>query len=131
MAALLSSEQVVTYIKNLVGDIEVFDEFPSDPEQVRSGIYVNDPAPAEREPYRLGIQTGSSIYTVTDAMRILLISFQGDNRRDQCETAISGIVANTALMSGYHERDYTMEQQYINRAEYRTYDFSLKRIEIN
>jgi hypothetical protein len=63
-------------------------------------------------------------------MMIILVTFQGDINRDKAVDAIEGLVTDNVLLDGYHERDFTMEQTYVNRAEYRTYNFELKRIEI-
>jgi hypothetical protein len=126
---LVTSQQITDYLKGKVSGVEFFDEFPTDMKNVRHGVYINDPATSDRTPYRLGIQDESHIYTCVDAMRILVVTFQGDNRRDEVIDAITGIVGDNELLDGYHERDFTMEQEYLNRAEYRTYDFEFKRIE--
>ncbi len=126
---LVTSADVTAWLKAKKTGFEVFDDFPTDMKNVRHGIYVNDPATSERVPYRLGIQDESHIYTCVDAMRILVVTFQGDNKRDAAIDAVTGIVLDNELLDGYHERDYVMEQEYLNRAEYRTYDFELKRIE--
>ena len=110
--------------------VEVFDEFPTDMKNVRNGIYVNDPATSDRSPFQLAINYGSNIYVASDAMRIILVTFQGDKLRDKAVLAITDLVRDDELMDGYHERDFTMAQDYDNRAEYRTYDFTLKRIEL-
>jgi hypothetical protein len=126
---LITSSQITTYLKGKVSGVEVFDEFPTDMKNVRHGVYINDPSTSERVPYRLGTQDGSHIYTCVDAMRIFVVTFQGDKKRDAVIDAITGMVADNELLDGYHERDFTMTQDYLNRAEYRTYDFELKRIE--
>jgi hypothetical protein len=126
---LITSATVATYLKSKFSGVEVFTEFPTDMKSVRHGVYVDDPAISERTPYRLGIQDESHIYTCIDAMRILVVTFQGDNRLDDVIDAVTGIVMDNVLLDGYHERDYTMESEYLNRAEYRTYDFEFRRIE--
>jgi hypothetical protein len=126
---LITAAQVKTYLKGLVTGVEFFDEFPTDMKNVRHGVYIDDPATAERVPYRLGTQDESHIYTCFDTMRILVVSFQGDNKRDSVIDAVTGIVADNELLDGYHQRDFSMESEYLNRAEYRTYDFELRRIE--
>ena len=110
--------------------MEVFDEFPSDMKNVRHGIYVNDPATTDKSPYALAINYGGNIYTVSDSTRIILVTFQGDDKRDKAVEVITSMVQDNELLDGYHERDFTMNEEYLNRAEYRTYDFTLKRIEI-
>lgn len=127
---LITSTQVTEWLKAKKLGVEIFDEFPTDMKNVRNGIYINDPASSDKSPYRLGINLGGNIYTVTDSMRIILVTFQGDKKRDKCVESIQQLVEDNVLMNGYHERDYAMSQDYLNRAEYRTYDFNLKRIEI-
>ena len=127
---LINSTQVVAWLKAKKLEMEVFDEFPPDMKNVRHGIYVNDPATDDRSPYALAINYGSNIYIAKDAMRIILVTFQGDVKRDKAVLAITDMITDNELMDGYHERDYVMSQDYLNRAEYRTYDFNLKRIEL-
>jgi hypothetical protein len=129
-APLITSPQIVAWLKTKKLNLEVFDEFPTDMKNVRNGVYVNDPATSDRTPYALAIHYGSNIYTASDEMRIILVTFQGDDKRDKAVEAITSMVQDNVLMDGYHERDFTMSQDYLNRAEYRTYDFTLKRIEL-
>ena len=125
----VTSQAITAWLKSQDLGLEVFDEFPTDMMNVRHGVYVNDPATSDRSPYQLGITTGGWIYTASDAFRIVMVTFQGDIRRDKASEAIQNIVNSNDLLDGYHERDYTMSQEYLNRAEYRTYDFVVKRLE--
>lgn len=127
---LVTSKTVCEWLRARKLNMEVFDEFPHDMKNVRHGIYVNDPATSDRSPYSLAVNYGSNIYIANDAMRIILVTFQGDEKRDRAVEAIQDMVLDNVLMDGYHERDYTMAQDYLNRAEYRTYDFNLKRIDL-
>ncbi len=127
---LINGPKIVEWLKAKKLGVEVFSEFPSDMKNVRHGIYVNDPATTDRTPYALAIHYGSNIYTVTDDIRIILVSFQGDDKRDKSADAITSMVQDNVLLDGYHERDFTMNEDFMNRAEYRTYDFTLKRIEL-
>jgi hypothetical protein len=126
---LITSQQITDYLLSKKLGIEVFDEFPQDKTQARYGVYVNDPAGGVRTPYSLAVRYGGNIYVVEDQMRIIYVTFQGDKKRDAMVDAIQSIVENNTLLDGYHERDFTMSQEYVNRAEYRTYDFILKRLE--
>lgn len=126
---LITSQQITAYLLSKNLGIEVFDEFPQDKTQARYGVYVNDPAGGNRTPYSLAVRYGGNIYVVEDQMRIIYVTFQGDKKRDAMVNAIQSIVEDNTLLDGYHERDFTMNQEYINRAEYRTYDFTLKRLE--
>jgi hypothetical protein len=127
---LFTSKRVCEILRQQKLGVEIFDEFPQDMEKARHGIYVDSPATQDRTPYALAIHTGSNIYNCVDGMRIIFVSFQGDKNLENAASAISDLVIDNILMDGYHERDYTMSQQYVNRAEYRVYDFSLKRIEL-
>lgn len=126
---LFTSQQVTAYLLSKKLGIEVFDEFPQDKTQARYGVYVNDPAAGQRTPYSLAVRYGGNIYVVQDMMRIIYVTFQGDKNRDAMVNAIQSIVEDNTLLDGYHERDFTMNQEYVNRAEYRTYDFTLSRLE--
>jgi hypothetical protein len=126
---LFTSTQVCDALRSLNTGFEVFDEFPQTMENVRHGIYVNDPAIGDRTPYSLAVNYGGNIYVASDLMTIILVTFQGDVDRDKAVQAIQNLVADNVLLDGYHERDYDMTQDYINRAEYRTYTFNLKRLE--
>lgn len=127
---LITSEIVASVLKAQKLGVEVFTEFPSDMENVRHGIYIDDPATADRGPYKLGVQRCGDIYIATDGMRIIVVTFQGDVRRDRAVEAVEDL-CNDPIMDGYHERSYTQDQEYLNRAEYRTYDFTLKRLEFS
>ena len=129
-APLVNSAKVITALKLLLpAGIEVFEDFPSDMKNVRYGVYVNDPTPQDRVPYQLGVQNQAHIYTMTENMTIIQVTFQDDKQKQDVSLAIQALVEDNVLMDGYHERDYSMEQTYQNRAEYRYYNFDLKRIE--
>jgi len=123
-----SGDVVQTLIAAKTG-FEVFDEFPHTMENVRHGIYVNDPAIGDRAPYGLALNYGGNIYVASDLMQIIIVTFQGDVNRDKAVLAVQNLVQDNVLFDGYHERDYSMTQEYLNRAEYRTYSFDLKRLE--
>lgn len=127
---LISSESVAAVLKAQKLGVEVFTEFPSDMENVRYGVYIDDPATQDRSPYQLGVRRCGDIYIASDGMRIIVVTYQGDNKRDRIVEAIEDL-CNDPIMDGYHERDYVQDEQYMNRAEYRTYDFTLKRLEFS
>lgn len=126
---LISTQQVADYFKKLKTGFEVFQEYAVNKEVNRHGIYINDPSEADRTPYKLGLNYGSNIYESTDQMFIILVTFQDDKNKVKAETAITDIINDNVLLDGYHRRTYTMDQTYLNRAEYRTYSFSLTRLE--
>ena len=129
-APLFTTADVIAALKKILPKgIECFSEYPSDMKNVRYGIYVNDPTPQDRTPYQLGTQDGSHIYTMVENMSIIQVTFQDDKNKQAVSLAIQSLVEDNILMDGYHERNYTMTQSYLNRAEYRYYNFDLKRIE--
>jgi hypothetical protein len=128
-APLITSAQITNWLKAKKTGFEVFDEFPTDMKNVRQAIYVNDPATSSRKPIALALHNEGNRYRTIDSMRIIVVTYQGDNRRDAAVAAIQDLVLDNELLDGYIERDYTMTQDYLNRAEYRTYDFDLIRLE--
>jgi hypothetical protein len=127
---LFTVEQVRDVLKKKKLGMEIFDEFPSDMKNVRHGIYIDDPATDNRVPYQLAINYGNNIYIADDTIRIILVSFQGDKLRAKATEAITSLVTDNVLFNGYHQRDFSMATDFLNRAEYRTYDFTLSRIEL-
>jgi len=126
---LVTSEQVAEYFRKLKTGFEVFTEYAVNKEVNRHGIYINDPSASNRVPYKLALTYGGNIYEVTDQMFIVLVTFQDDVSKDRAVEAITNMVSDNVLLDGYHERDYTMDQSYLNRAEYRTFSFNLTRLE--
>ena len=126
---LVTSEQVADYFKALKTGFEVFTEYAVNKEVNRHGIYINDPSAGNRVPYQLAVTYGGNIYETTDQMFITLVTFQDDISKEKAVAAITNIVNDNVLLDGYHKREYTMDQTYLNRAEYRNFSFSLTRLE--
>lgn len=126
---LVTTQAVVNYLKANTTGFEVFSEYAVNKEVNRHGIYVNDPSEGNRVPYKLGLNYGSNIYESTDQMFIVLVTFQDDVNKRSAELALTNLVNDNVLLNGYHKREYTMDQTYLNRAEYRTYSFNLTRLE--
>lgn len=126
---LVTTEQVAAYFKKLKTGFEIFQEYSVNKELNRHGIYINDPSESNRTPYQLSVTYGGNIYESTDQMFIILVTFQDDVNKVKAEQAITDIVNDNVLLNGYHRREYTMQQTYLNRAEYRTYSFNLTRLE--
>lgn len=126
---LISTQSVVTYLKSKNTGFEIFPEYAVNKEVNRHGIYVNDPSQANRVPYQLAVNYGGNIYESTDQMLIILVTFQDDKDRENAVKAITDMVDDNTLLNGYHRREYSMQQTYLNRAEYRTYSFNLTRLE--
>lgn len=126
---LITTDDVKNYFKSKNLKFEVFTEYTVNKEKNRHGIYINDPSESSRVPYQLAVNYGGNIYESTDQMFIVMVTFQDDVNKQAAEQAITDIVNDNVLLDGYHRREYTMDQTYLNRAEYRTYSFNLTRLE--
>jgi len=130
---LIDRDQVIakllTTIPKTNPRIEVSDEYPSDDAIVGYGLFVSDVSTVNKTPYKLGVQYGGSIYVATDELQILYISYQSDKYVPEVTNAIQNLSSDLTLMNGYHEMDYTQDVILGQRAEKRTYTFSLKRLE--
>lgn len=118
-------------------NIPIYDDFPSDSEVVRYGIYVSDVHTVSRNPHQLGIQYCGSIYHAFDEFGVTYISYQDD----PYNVAVNAIIANLVtaikddgeqLMNGYFERNFDQVRTYgPTQAEKHTWTFSLTRLEFN
>lgn len=130
---LINKNSLITVLRNTIPvvtpRIEISDEFPSDDGIIRYGVFVDDVSTTDKTPYQLGVQYGGSIYTVTDTFAVLYVGIQNDINTDSICNAIQNLSSNLALMNGYHEMDFTQDMVIGNRAEKRTYTFTLKRLE--
>lgn len=109
-------------------NIPIYDDFPSDSDVVRFGVYVSDVHTVERNPYQLGVTAGGAIYTAIDQFGVTYVSFQDDPYNVQVNAIIANLVY-AAIMEGYHERDFSQELFYGMQAEKHTWTFQLKRLE--
>jgi hypothetical protein len=118
-------------------NIPIFDDFPSDSEVVRYGIYISDVHLVSRNPHQLGIQYCGAIYHAYDEFNITYISYQDD----PYNTAVNAIIGNLVtaikddgvqLMDGYFERDFEQVRTYVpTQAEKHTWTFRMLRMEFN
>jgi len=130
---LISRDQVIARLLATIPKtnprIEVSDEYPSDDAIVGYGLFVSDVSTVDKSPYKLGVQYGGAIYVATDELQILYVSYQSDKYVPEVTDAIQNLSSDLTLMNGYHEMDYTQDVILGQRAEKRTYTFSLKRLE--
>lgn len=124
----VKAEVIRDHLLALKLGVEVFLEFPSEGSRVRHGVYISDVSAATRSPAQLGLSRGASIYYQDDTFQIIQITFQGDKTAALVTEVIEDLVY-APIFDGYHERDYTMTSEYLNRAEYRTYDFTFRKIQ--
>ena len=118
-------------------NIPVYEDYPSEAEKVRYGVYVSDVHQDERNPHQLAVQYCGAIYHAYDQFQVTYISYQDD----PYNTAINSIIANlvtalkddgTQLMDGYFERDFDQVRTYgPTQAERHTWTFRMLRMEFN
>ena len=130
---LINKSDIVNSLANTIPVtnpvIEISDEYPNDDAMIRYGIFVSDVSTIDKAPYQIGVQYGGSIYTVTDEFEVLYVSYQDDINVDGVTNAIQNLSGNLTLMNGYHEMDFTQDVVLGQRAEKRTYTFTMKRLE--
>ena len=139
-APTVNTQQIIDVLKRDIPkqwNIPIYDDFPSDSEVVRYGIYVSDVHTVSRNPHQLGIQYCGAIYHAVDEFGITYISYQDD----PYNTAVNAIIANLVtsvkddgeqLMDGYFERNFEQVRSYgPTQAEKHTWTFSLTRLEFN
>ena len=125
MKPITTKQTVVDYLKKQKLDIEVFDEMPTDKTNVRHGIYVSNFMIASTSIQSQGFGCGQ-VTNVVEELEILLVSVQDDKKLLPADHAITEI-PNTLI--GYSSITFNTEREYLNRAEYRSYNFELNRIE--
>ena len=130
----ITQPEIVAYLRERAPQspvIEVFETYPRDDGIAPYGVYVKDVNTETREPYRLGVTYGGSIYTETDTFQVVFISFQGDPQSYQMREVIENMAANVTFFNGYHEVDFSKDIEIGNRSEKYTYSYSVKRLEFN
>ena len=130
---LISKSDIINTLSNTIPKvsprIEISDEFPSEETIIRYGIFVDDVFTTDKTPFKLGVQYGGSVYSITDEFVILYVGIQNDVNTNSITQAIQNLSNNIVLLDGYHEVDFTQDVVIGNRSEKRTYTFTLKRIE--
>jgi hypothetical protein len=135
---LVNQAQFVSAIQQIIPKawgIEVFDDFPSDDDIVRYGIYVSDIHTVSRTPYKLAVNLGGNIYIAIDQIRIVYVSYQDDEHQIDVNGYISGLVDYTMtgetyeFLDGYFQRDFAQELYYGTNSEKHTWTFQLTRLE--
>lgn len=139
-APLVTGEQIVEILLRDIPkawNIPVYNDFPSDSDVVRYGIYVSDVHTVSRNPHQLGIQYCASIYHAFDEFNVTYISYQDDPYNVQVNAIIANLVTaikddGQQLFDGYFERDFDQVRTYgPTQAEKHTWTFSLLRMEFN
>ena len=136
----ITSDEVYNMVKYYIPsdwDVPVFsnNDWASDTDIVRYGIYISDIATTNRSPNTLGVTLGSNIYNAVDEFYIAYISFQQDPNINRVRALISSLVTDNypgtdvQFMNGYYERDYQEVLNYGTQRERYTWTFRLTRIE--
>ena len=139
-APTVNTQQIIDVLKRDIPkqwNIPIYDDFPSDSEVVRYGIYVSDVHTVSRNPHQLAVQYCGAIYHAFDEFNITYISYQDDPYNLQVNAIIANLVTavkddGVQLMDGYFERDFDQVRSYgPTQAEKHTWTFSLVRMEFN
>lgn len=122
-------------IKTLKLNVPVYDEWPSDSQLVRFGLYVSDLSIGDRSPYQLALSLGGNIYIATDEFTVTYVSFQKDPNKAPIRRLVDDLVTyevpktGLEMMNGYFERDYVQALDYGPQLQKYTWTFRLKRLE--
>ena len=139
-APTVTGEEIVSVLRRDIPkawSIPVYDEYPSEAEVVRYGIYVSDVHTTERNPHQLGVQYCATIYHAYDSFNVAYISYQDDPYNVQVNAIIANLVIalrdnGQQLFDGYFERDFDQVRTYgPTQAERHTWTFRLLRLEFN
>ena len=136
----ITGDGVYTMVKYYIPqswDVPVFsnEDWASDDDIVRYGIYISDIVTTNRTPNQLSVNQGGNIYNAVDEFYIAYISFQQDPNLDRVRDMISSLVTqnypgtNTQFMDGYFERDYQEVLNYGTQRQRYTWTFKLTRLE--
>lgn len=138
-APYVSQQEIIDALRITIPqqwNIPIYDEYPSDVETVRFGLYVSNVIASGRTPYQLGVQYCGSIYNVVDTVTIVYVSFQQDPHENDVNNIIGDLttldVDGLQLFDGYFERNYDHELSYgPTRAAIHTWTFQLTRMNFN
>jgi hypothetical protein len=139
----INSDEIYHMIKFYIPkdwDVPVFNnqDWASDTDIVRYGIYVSDIATTSRSPNGtagLGVTPGSNVYNAIDEFYIAYISFQTDPNIARVRDMINNLVTenypgtSTPFLNGYFERDYQEVLNYGTQRQRYTWTFKLTRLE--
>ena len=136
----VNDDQIIAVLKRDIPkewNVPIFDEFPSDNEVVRYGIYVSDVHLDERNPHQLGIQYCATIYHAYDTFSIAYVSYKDDPYNRAINAIIGNLVTalkddGEQLFDGYIERNFDQVRTYgPTQSEKHVWTFRLLRMEFN
>ena len=136
----VNETQIINVLKRDIPttwNIPIYNDFPSNNEKVRYGIYVSDVHTDHRNPHQLAVQYCGTIYHAYDEFMVTYISYQEDPYNIQVNAIIANLVTaikddGEQLMNGYFQRDFDQVRTYgPTQAEKHVWTFSLLRMEFN
>jgi hypothetical protein len=139
-APTVNQQQIIDVLKRdlpKAWNIPVYEDFPSENEKVRYGIYVSDVHTDHRNPHQLAVQYCGTIYHAYDEFMVTYISYQEDPYNVQVNAIIANLVVaikddGQQLFDGYFQRDFDQVRTYgPTQAEKHVWTFSLLRMEFN
>jgi hypothetical protein len=139
-APTVNQQQIIDVLKRdlpKAWNIPVYEDFPSDNEKVRYGVYVSDVHTDHRNPHQLAVQYCGTIYHAYDEFMVTYISYQDDPYNVQVNAIIANLVVavkddGQQLFDGYFQRDFDQVRTYgPTQAEKHVWTFSLLRMEFN
>lgn len=139
-APYVTGEQIFEVLKRDIPkkwNIPVYNDFPSDSDVVRYGVYISDVHQDERNPHQLAVTYCGAIYHAYDVFNVTYISYQDDPYNIQINNIIANLLIavkddGQQLFDGYFERDFDQVRTYgPTQAEKHTWTFRLLRLEFN
>ena len=139
-APTVNTTQIIDVLKRDIPkawSVPIYDDFPSNDEKVRYGIYVSDVHTNSRNPHQLAIQYCGAIYHAFDVFDVTYISYQDDPYNLDVNAIIANLVTalkddGQQLMEGYFERNFNQVRTYgPTQAEKHVWTFELTRLEFN
>ena len=139
-APTVNTQQIIEVLQRDIPrawSVPIYDDFPSNDEKVRYGIYVSDVHTNSRNPHQLAIQYCGAIYHAFDVFDVTYISYQDDPYNLDVNAIIANLVTalkddGQQLMEGYFERNFNQVRTYgPTQAEKHVWTFELTRLEFN
>lgn len=136
----VTQQQIADVIKRDIPrdwNVPVYEDFPSQSDKVRYGIYVSDVHQDDRNPHQLAVQYCGAIYHAYDTFSVTYISYQDDPYNQPVNAIIANLVTaikddGNQLLDGYFERDFTQQRTYgPTQAERHDWTFRVLRLEFN
>lgn len=109
--------------------VEVFTEFPADQNIISEGIYVARTYQADRVKSNNGIGPGGHVYFIKDRVEMYVITQQINKFADTILGLFPMLIDNS-LFAGYHLREHSINQIYVNNSERYQIIFDLTRLQL-